>query len=89
MRKKAQLVLIRWVDAAMSCAPHWQPGQRPEAPKKKGLHACETVGFLAHLDEEWAQVYSTHAEGNHAHVTEIPRGMIRSITVLTEGEALP
>lgn len=84
-RKQAPMVAVTWVDASMSTDPHWQDGQQPERPKGRAAHVCVTVGFLAHIDDEWVQLVATLADGHHAHVTEIPRGMTRSIVVLQAG----
>ena len=66
----------------MSTLPHWQEGQSPQPPKRKGAHQCVTVGWLVHADKEWVQVVATLADDAHAHVTEIPRGMVSRIDVL-------
>ncbi len=90
-RKPAEprAVVIRWVDAAMSTAPHWADGSRPVAPKGVALHLCSTIGWLVHLDDDWVQVVTTLTKDAHAHVTEIPRGMVRSITLLAEAGEIP
>jgi hypothetical protein len=44
---------------------------------------CLTVGWLVHADKEWVQIVATLADGAHAHLTEIPRGMVREIKALT------
>lgn len=88
-RKKPQppKVEVIWIDAAMSTDPHWQSGQQPDRPKGKAANVCSTVGYLVHADDEWVQLVATLAEDQHAHVTEIPRGMTRSIAVLkVDGE---
>jgi hypothetical protein len=41
-----------------------------------------TVGWLTHLNDDWCQLVATRTDGFHAHVTEIPRGMIESIEYL-------
>lgn len=46
------------------------------------MHVCLTVGWLVHLDDNWCQVVATLTDGGHAHVTEIPTGMIESIETL-------
>lgn len=78
----AQMVRVRWVDAAMSTAPHWQEGTQPKRPKGRAMHVCLTVGWLVHLDDTWCQVVATLTDGGHAHLTEIPVGMVQSIEVL-------
>ncbi len=85
-KPEPRAVMVRWVDAAMSADPHWSDGARPPLPKAKAMHLCETVGWLVYADKEWLQVVATLAEGQHAHLTEIPRGMVRSITVLDAGK---
>ena len=80
--KPAVMVRVKWTDAAMSTSPHWQEGQQPRPPKRKAMHICLTVGWLVHLDENWCQVVATLTDGGHAHVTEIPVGMIETIEVL-------
>jgi len=82
-KRKPRPVAIRWYDAAFGTAPHWSDGDRPKPPKGKSLHLCLTVGWLVYMDKEWVQVVATLTDGAHAHVTEIPRGMVREITVLT------
>jgi hypothetical protein len=76
------LVMVHWIDAAMSSNEHWQDGDRPTPPNGKGSHECFTVGFVTHSDGEWMQLVKTLTEGAHAHVTEIPASMIRSVTPL-------
>jgi hypothetical protein len=44
---------------------------------------CLTVGWLVYADDEWVQIVSTLADSAHAHLTEIPRGMVREIRALT------
>jgi hypothetical protein len=80
--KPAAMVRVKWTDAAMSTSPHWQEGAQPKPPKGKSMHVCLTVGWLVHLDERWCQVVATLTDGGHAHVTEIPTGMIETIEVL-------
>jgi hypothetical protein len=41
---------------------------------------------LTHLDEHHAQITQTLSDGQHAHVADIPRGMIESITVMAPVE---
>jgi hypothetical protein len=43
------------------------------------MHDCITVGWLVHLDDQWCQIVATLTENAHAHLTEIPAGMIRQI----------
>jgi len=78
-REAAPMVAVHWVDAAMSVASHWQEGQQPPRPTKKSMHDCITVGWLVHMDDDWVQIVATLADGAHAHLTEIPAGMIRQI----------
>jgi hypothetical protein len=80
---KPRPVMVRWVDAAMSADSHWSEGDRPQPPKGKSMHMCLTVGWLVHADKEWVQIVATLADGAHAHLTEIPRGMVREIKALT------
>lgn len=80
--KPAVMVRVRWMDAAMSTAPHWQEGKQPKPPKRRAMHVCLTVGWLVHLDDNWCQVVATLTDGGHAHVTEIPVGMIETIETL-------
>jgi hypothetical protein len=78
----AKMVCVTWIDAAMSTAPHWQEGQMPTVPKGKSHLRCQTVGWLTHLGDDWCQIVATLTEGGHAHVTEIPVGMIETIETL-------
>ena len=78
----AKMVAVTWIDAAMSTHPHWQEGQLPTVPKGKSHLRCVTVGWLTHLGDEWCQLVATLTDGGHAHVTEIPVGMIESIETL-------
>jgi hypothetical protein len=87
-RKPAPAVAVHWIDAAMSTDPHWQEGQQPKVPKRKSAHRCVTVGFLVHADDEWVQLVATLTDGAHAHVTEIPRGMVTQIIRLSEAGPL-
>jgi hypothetical protein len=80
--KADQMVAVHWIDAAMSTNPHWQEGSAPTPPKRKGYMDCITVGFMTHLDDEWCQLIATKTKGGHAHLTEIPRGMIKKIETL-------
>jgi hypothetical protein len=80
--KAAPMVAVTWTDAAMSCEAHWQDGKRPKPPKKKAMHLCVTVGFLVHLDDQWVQLIATVTENAHAHLTEIPVGMVKQILTL-------
>jgi hypothetical protein len=86
--KKPPVVEVTWRDAAMSSAPHWNDGNAPSAPRGKSLHRCTTVGYLVHLDKHWCQLVATLADNAHAHVTEIPRGMISRIVLLVEGDVM-
>jgi hypothetical protein len=67
----------------MSAVSHWSVGDRPEPPKGTDMHLCLTVGWLVYTDKNWVQIVSTLADGAHAHLTEIPRGMVREIKALT------
>jgi hypothetical protein len=80
--KDTPMVLVTWVDAAFSTTSHWQDGDRPEPPKKKGLHLCASIGFLVHQDDEWVQLVTTLTDGAHAHVTEIPASMVKTLSLL-------
>lgn len=82
LKAKYPVVLVRWVDAAMSAAPHWQESNVPKPPKGRALHLCHTVGWLVFSDDDWLQVVSTLTNGAHAHVTEIPAGMVREMKEL-------
>jgi hypothetical protein len=82
------MVLVTWVDAAFSTTSHWQDGDKPAPPKKKGLHLCASMGFLVHQDEEWVQLVTTLTDGAHAHVTEIPASMVKTISLLTSSGPL-
>lgn len=86
-KKSPQMVAVRWVDASMSCAPHWSDTPMPERPSKKSHNVCTTVGFLIYMDDEWCQLVATLTDGQHAHVTEIPRGMVEAVTVLKPVES--
>ena len=81
-KKEIPMVLVTWVDAAFSTNPHWQDGDKPEPPKKKGLHLCATIGFLVYRDEHWLQIVTTLTDGAHAHTTEIPASMVKTISLL-------
>ena len=77
-------VVVIWRDAAMSTDPHWLENDRPDKPKGKAMHVCATVGWLVHCDDQWVQVVASVTEGQHAHVTEIPRQMVNEIIVLAD-----
>lgn len=85
-KPKYPAVLVRWVDASMSESGHWQDGMVPAKPKGKALGMCETVGWLTHQCSDWVQVVATLTAHQHAHVTEIPTGMVRDIVVLAPAE---
>ena len=78
----ARMVAVTWIDACMSTHPHWQEGQMPSVPKGKSHLRCVTVGWLTHLGDDWCQLVATLTDGGHAHVTEIPTGMIETIETL-------
>ena len=78
----AQMVCVTWIDACMSTAPHGQEGRVPSVPKGKSHLRCVTIGWLTHLGDDWCQVVATLTDGGHAHVTEIPTGMIETIETL-------
>jgi hypothetical protein len=80
--KDTPMVIVTWVDAAFSTVSHWQDGDKPEPPKKKGLHLCATIGFLVYQDDNWVQLVTTFTDGAHAHVTEIPASMVKTISLL-------
>jgi len=80
--RPALMVRVQWTDAAMSTSPHWQEGQQPKPPKRRAMHVCVTVGWLVHLDDNWCQIVATLTDNGHAHVTEIPTGMIETIETL-------
>ena len=88
MKKLPPVVMVTWTDAAMSSAPHWSDGDAPSAPRGKSLHKCTTVGYLVHFDKHWCQLVATLADGAHAHVTDIPRGMISRIVLLEAGDVM-
>lgn len=77
-----RMAMVTWIDAAMSSAAHWQEGDQPAAPKGRAHLRCVTVGWLTHLNDDWCQIVATRTDGFHAHVTQIPRGMIESIEYL-------
>jgi hypothetical protein len=41
------------------------------------------LGFLVYQDDEWVQLVTTLTDGAHAHITEIPASMVKTISVLT------
>jgi len=75
------MCLVVWVDASMTMEPHWIDGQSPTKPKTKE-HECSTVGWLVHAGPDFIQIVQTLTTGQHAHVANIPRGMVRAIRVL-------
>jgi hypothetical protein len=86
--KDIPMVIVTWVDAAFSTTSHWQDGDRPEPPKKKGLHLCASIGFLVYRDDEWVQLVTTLTDGAHAHTTEIPAAMVKTISLLASSGPL-
>lgn len=82
------MVIVTWVDAAFSTSSHWQDGDKPEPPKKKGLHLCASIGFLVYRDDEWVQLVTTLTDGAHAHTTEIPAAMVKTISLLASSGPL-
>lgn len=74
------IVRVAWLDASMSTADHWQDG-KPRRPTVRG-HLCLSAGYLTHIDDQFVQVTQTVTEGQHAHVVNIPRAMVRSIEAL-------
>jgi len=82
--KASPVVIVVWTDAAFSAAEHWQEGTQPARPRKP--YRCITAGWLTHLDDHHAQITQTLSDGQHAHVADIPRGMIESITVMAPVE---
>ena len=75
------IVFLTWLDASMMVDPHWSDGSVPTKPKARD-HICQSVGWLTHLDDDFAQLTQTLTDGQHANVVNIPRGMVRSITAL-------
>lgn len=86
--KDIPMVIVTWVDAAFSTTSHWQDGDKPEPPKKKGLHLCASIGFLVYRDDEWVQLVTTLTDGAHAHTTEIPAAMVKTISLLASSGPL-
>jgi len=82
--KASPVVIVVWRDAAFSAAEHWQEGTQPARPRKP--YRCITAGWLTHLDDHHCQITQTLSDGQHAHVADIPRGMIESITVMAPVE---
>ena len=80
-QKSLAMCIVIWHDASMEVAAHWQDGHRPRPPKARD-HICQSVGWLTHLDDDFAQLTQTLTDGQHANVVNIPRGMVRSITAL-------
>lgn len=72
---------VEWVDAGFSAEAHWADGQQPARPKRSE-YICVSVGWLTHLDDDFVQLTQTLTTGQHAHVANIPRGMVRAIRVL-------
>ena len=81
------LVLTEWIDASMGVEPHWIDGAAPSKPKARD-HICRSVGWLTHLDDDFAQLCQTLTDGQHANVVNIPRGMVRSIVPLRPAEGV-
>lgn len=87
-RKKApeaRLVLVRFVDHAMSFHPHWHDGDAPEPPAKRGGD-CLTSGWLSHVSDEWIQVVHVVTRGQHGHYSDIHRGSVKSVRDLITGD---
>lgn len=72
---------VEWIDASFSAEPHWTAGTQPKRPTTRE-HVCVSVGWLTHLDEHFVQLTQTLTDGSHAHTANIPRGMVRRISVL-------
>ena len=79
-KRKPTMVLVRWRDASMTCAAHWMDGL-PAAPKSSDF-VCVSVGWLTHKSKHFVQLTQTLTTGQHAHVIDIPAGMVMSITPL-------
>lgn len=79
-RKAPPMVCVTWQDAAMSSVPHWSDGA-PIAPKRRDF-VCVSVGWLTHKSKHFVQLTQTLTQGQHAHVIDIPLGMVMSITPL-------
>ena len=79
-RKAPLMVLVQWQDASMSAVPHWSDGT-PQPPTKRDF-ICVSVGWLTHKSKHFVQLTQTLTTGQHAHVIDIPAGMVMSIAPL-------
>lgn len=76
-----QLVLIKWDDAAHEFG--WMDGN--DIDKSEPDLACYTVGWLLRKTKLHVKVCQTYSSDNYAQTIVIPAAMIRSITVLKNG----
>lgn len=79
-----KIVSVVWDDATM--AGWWADGDRPPEPEQA---LVTTVGFLARKTAKHVVVVQSKTDGQHGNVTQIPRGMVQSITELVPAVKKP
>lgn len=75
------IVLIEWVDAAHEFG--WMEGNDLDDAEPELV--CLTTGWLLTKTKLHVKVCQTYSADNHAQTIVIPRGMVRSITVMKNG----
>lgn len=73
------IVEVEWDDAHM--AGWWQDGE-PEPPEPD---LVRSVGYLVHKTRKHLVLIQSRTEGQHGNRIQIPRGMVKSVTVLKQG----
>lgn len=71
-----QIVLVEWDDAHME---GWWIDGVPEAPTPT---LVQSVGWLAHKTRKHLVLVQSMSDGQHGNRLQIPRGMVKRMTVL-------
>lgn len=71
-----EIVLVEWDDAHME---GWWIDGVPEAPTPT---LVQSVGWLAHKTRKHLVLVQSMSDGQHGNRLQIPRGMVKSMTVL-------
>lgn len=71
-----QIVLVEWDDAHME---GWWIDGAPGAPAPS---LVQSVGWLAHKTRQHIVLVQSLTEGQHGNRLQIPRGMVKRMTVL-------
>jgi len=79
---KKKIVCIDWEDAASNSGYY-----NKDKPKETTTVNARTVGFLMENNRKVVKICAEGFEdGEFRHVHAIPKGMVRKITILSEGK---